>query len=230
MFSLDEVRSFTFGHPEEVISELTSRFKKDAEGALRIWHVTYNELSANLAIWEITDRTRAMAVFLHSAAYSLQVALFLIARGLPTPFGNLMRQYGEATAMALLCADPDSGVLKRYLADKRHYPYHKALERVDEAKTSKRLADTLGLDQKAWAIFKELNKFYDHHSHLSVVTMGFAQRLSDPPAAVVGPDFDPAKFKLYRDDFKRLRTACESFRALVRSIDSVMPKKAADAA
>ena len=55
--------------------------------------------------------------------------------------------------------------------------------------------------------------------------MGFAQRLSkESQAAVIGPDFDPAKFKIYRDEFRRLRSACDSLEMLVKAIDKSLSK------
>jgi hypothetical protein len=224
-FTLVEVREMILGEPLATIAEFRSRFKKDLEQFLKSWHRLYALLTSRAVEWQPGERRTAVATFLHSAAYSLNASAFVLVRGLPSPFGNLMRQYGEATAMALLCADPATGVLELYVADKKNYPYRKALQRVEESRTSAKLAKSLGLDAAAWASFKRITKFYDQHSHLSVITMGFAQRLSkENPGAVIGPDFDPAKFKIYRDEFRRLRSACDSLEMLIRAIDKPMSK------
>ena len=125
--------------------------------------------------------------------------------------------------MALLCADQSTGILKLYTADKKHCPYRKALQRVEEAKNSKKLpsrwASTAPLGWPSNAL---------PHSMIIIATClpsrwGFSQRLSEAePGAVIGPDFDPAKIKIYRDEFRTLRCAPESLESLVTAIDRAL--------
>src|SRR5690242_15037331 len=49
-------------------------------------------------------RTAMVATFCYTAVNSLLTSLHLLVSGLVVPSGNLMRHYGEAVAMALLCS------------------------------------------------------------------------------------------------------------------------------
>ena len=67
--------------------------------------------------------------------------------------------------------------------------------------------------------------FLHDHSLLSVVSIGFAQRLSTKnPPAVIGPDVDPVKVKIYRDECRRLGSACDLLGILVKALDRVLSK------
>ena len=225
VFTKDQVGSIILDHPAREIELFRSHFNKDIKTTIDTWHRLYNFLARSVLRWDEVERARAVATFLNAAAVSLLDALFLHVRGFTGPAGNLMRQYGEATAMALLCADKSTGVLERYLSDRKNYPYRKALQRVEESSTSAALRKSLGLDVKAWGLFKDITKFYDRHSHVSVVTLGLRLRIGKESGVVVGPDYDPSKFKVYRVEFRRVRSATEVFFVLIKAIDSHMPKK-----
>ena len=52
-------------------------------------------------------------------------------------------------------------------------------------------------------------------------------RLGKHKGVVVGPDYDPSKFKVYRVEFNRVRSATQTLFVLVRALDAYMPKKPA---
>ena len=67
--------------------------------------------------------------FLYSALDCIATSTKLLLMGMAIPAGNLMRQFGEACAMALLCSHQDLDVVQR-LQSEHGYPTHKAIDAI----------------------------------------------------------------------------------------------------
>jgi len=77
-----------------------------------------------------TKRSATTEAFLFAATNSLVTSLSLLVTGRIVPAGNLMRHYGEATAMALLCCHKQIPEYERFHSSPERYPIHKAMNRV----------------------------------------------------------------------------------------------------
>ena len=62
--------------------------------------------------------------FLFVGMNNLLTAVHLLASGFSLPFGNLMRHYGEASAMALLLSHPETHIFEKLDKDPGRFPVH----------------------------------------------------------------------------------------------------------
>ncbi len=133
--------------------------------------------------------------------------------------------------MALLCAAEETGVLERYLADRKKYPIHKAVDRLLQDKTAKVLQAKVGFESKGWSAFKRTMSLFEHHSHSGVVALGFHVRFGTKAGGIiVGTEYDPQKFGVYRHELKFRAVAATHLRHLVRGLDPVMRSSSQGAA
>ena len=133
--------------------------------------------------------------FLFGAFNSLVTSCHLLISGFPIPAGNLMRHYGEAAAMALLCSHHDIHVVEQLNKDKK-FAVQKAVQNVQ--KNAKRLK----INRKAWKGFEDITKWYDHYSHASVFSLATLTIFSRPGTVILGSGFDDEKQKRYRNEIE----------------------------
>jgi hypothetical protein len=183
----------------------------------------YTAFGDALPMWPKTNRCRTVGQFVHVAGNSLVQSLSLLVAGMGAPSGNLMRHYAEALAMALLCTVEETGVLERYLGNRRTYPIHKALDRLTQEKTAKLLATRVGFDGKAWSRFKHMMSLFDHHSHSGIVTVGYHQRLGKKTGGIIiGTAYDSHKFAIYRHELKFRAAAASHLKHILHVLDPLM--------
>jgi hypothetical protein len=136
--------------------------------------------------WPKTERSEWVRLFLHVAANNLTSAVHLLVSGYPVPAGNLLRQFAEAVAMAMLICDSQSQVLELFLKDQEKYPVDGAINKILQKKQQKRLIELLGLDTDAWQQFKKMTGFYGFHSHASVLSVLFSIKVEWPNVPIIG--------------------------------------------
>jgi len=201
----------TFGRTVRVIA-------KDATRA----HVRLERLAATVVQHERIDH---VIQFLHVALNNVITSTGLLVEGYPLPSGNLMRQYGEATAMVLLFLDHKSGVLDVYRRDPVRYRVDGALSQVDKQRgVADRLRLLLGLDRTRWQAFMKVSHFYHRFSHAGAVSTIFHFPLGKANRIIIGAHYDPAKWKATRLELRRRRTALKSLDTLVRILFHVLPR------
>ena len=142
--------------------------------------------------------------FLYSALDCIATSTKLLLMGMAIPAGNLMRQFGEACAMALLCSHQDLDVVQR-LQSEHGYPTHKAIDAI----TTKKNRDVLDVDAEGWETFTEITKWYSRFSHAS--RMGVAANLlfGDEGGYLIGGGFDEEKTEEYRKELRLRGSACQ---------------------
>ena len=172
-----------------------------------------------------TDQTRAVFMFLHVALNSAISSTSILIEGYPLAAGHLMRHYAEATAMAMLCADPGSGVLEAYKMDPQRYPVQKALTRLLRHDVANRLRGLIGFNSKGWEVFSKISNFYDEFSHAGAFSMSFHFPLSKKGTVIVGAYFDHAKKRAIGIRINRLRSAIKVLRPTIRALARVLPRK-----
>jgi hypothetical protein len=104
-----------------------------------------------------------------------------------------MRQFAEASAMAMLCADPTNGVFEKYQADRRHYPVHKSLDLVTTKRVAPSLQNLLGMDRERFQQFARDMRLFDHHSHASALSLSYLVMFTKRGGLVLGSQVDPTK-------------------------------------
>ncbi len=144
-------------------------------------------------------RIGTVTAFVYTAANSLLTSVQLLLAGMLIPSGNLMRQYGEATAMALLCSSPALDVFDRVDGSPKTFPVHESLTLV----ARKRALRALQIDGKAWQGFMSITKFYNDLSHPSVLALYSQFMFAKRGWLILGGEFDQGKLKEYRIELTR---------------------------
>lgn len=147
------------------------------------------------------------------------VSLFLV--GLQLPSGNLMRQYSEATAMALLCSHPKIDTLARLRSDPHSFPYHKAIEIVSRER-NRRLLDLKGPE---WKAFGKIAQFYDRFSHASFFALASRTMFGQKGKLILLGEFDPEKLEPYRIELRRRESAAKVLANLMDYLSERLPPK-----
>jgi len=169
----------------------------------------------------LDDRSAHVQAFAFTALNSLITSTNLLLSGLQLPSGNLMRQYGEASAMALLCSHPSIDVLARMRKDPHSFPYQNAIEIVGR-KRNRRL---LGLKAPEWKTFGNIGKFYDRFSHASFFAIASQTMFGQPGMLIVLGEFDPEKIEPYRIEMRRRKTAATVLGHLMDYLSERLPQK-----
>lgn len=133
--------------------------------------------------------------FLFNAFNSSLTSCHLLMSGLLAPSGNLMRHYGEACAMALLCSHHAIDVIVRLIQDPAIFPVHKAVQLVRKPSNMRVLRISAG----AWTSFETITKWYDQYSHASAFSLATQQIFGGHGGVIIGSEFDDAK----RDDYQK---------------------------
>ena len=126
-----------------------------------------------------------------------------------------MRQFGEAIAMAMLCAEPTNGTFERYSELGERYPFHKAVMRVGNAT----IRQKLGITPDGWAAFQRVTSLYDRFSHASIFSVAGHILLDRPGSVVLGGEFDPGKRFMYELELRRMRSAAQSALAAIQVVE-----------
>lgn len=177
---------------------------------------------------DIDDRIRGdlraatVTAFFFTALNSLVQSTQLLLVGMLVPSGNLMRQYGEASAMAVLCSASGLDIFERFSENRTTFPVHDSLG-ILKRKTTRRV---IPLDPDAWDRFAELTKFYDKFSHPTSLAVASQFMFGATGMLSLGGEFDPAKVDQYRIEIERRRSASEVLGELAGYLVGVGPKVA----
>ena len=160
------------------------------------------------AVWSafqsLRDFTRSVSpdqravwveVLLLYAFNSLLTSSHLLISGLLIPSGNLMRQYGEAAATALLTSHPLIDTLDVLEADPTKVNFRGSINKVKKT----RYHELLDVTPEGWKKFSEITKWYDRYSHVSALGVSAQTMLEGSGAVVIGAEFDPSK----RDGYQK---------------------------
>lgn len=148
--------------------------------------------------------------FIFSAFNNSFVSCHLFISGFMVPAGNLMRQYAEASAMALLCSHHSIDVLKRFHQDPTKFPVQDAVQLVRK----RRNTDLLKINAQGWASFEAISKWYDKYSHASYLTFADQIVFATPGSIILGGKFDDGKSEAYRKELGLRVSAMEQLNKL----------------
>jgi hypothetical protein len=130
------------------------------------------------------------------------------------PAGHLMRQYGEATAMALLCSSPDLDTFSRLEQSPGEFPAHDSLRLVNRRRTRA----LLDISADAWQEFMVISGFYDKYSHASELALASQFMFSRSGWLAIGGEFDDAKRPQYQIELRRRVSASHVLTGLTQEL------------
>jgi hypothetical protein len=148
--------------------------------------------------------------FLYIAFNNLFTAFQLLTSGLQVPAGNLMRQYGESLAMALLFSHREINAYERFAQNPSHFPAKTAVDLVN----NNRNRQLLGIHQEGWKSFREITKFYNDFSHPSQISIA-STHMFENGGRQLGAEVDSEKFDYYE------REVSLGISAAMRLIDAI---------
>jgi hypothetical protein len=166
-------------------------------------------------------RAAWVEAFAFAAYNAAMTSSNLLLAGLLIPSGNLMRHYGEATAMALLCAHTDTQVLEQIEKDRR-YNVQRAVAKVKQAKNRRRLR----IDAKGWETFERITSWYDQYSHSSVFAV--ASLHINAGGMTLITEFDEGKTGSYAGELTLRASAFRKLRDLVPNLNQLVREAQAE--
>jgi len=102
LLSVEEVRAILFSGNEEIRQNFLQHFGPEINDFASEMVRSYNRLQEMAPRIPFDKRSAWVDEYLFAAFNSLLTSFHLLISGFNIPAGNLMRHYGEATAMALL--------------------------------------------------------------------------------------------------------------------------------
>jgi len=223
--SQGEIRSILLRDHSSARAKFVDHFPKEIDAiSLALVDVFNRYRDLDVAVGQ-NIRIATVTAFVFTAANSLVTSVQLLLSGMLIPSGNLMRQYAEASSMALLCSSPALDAFDRFSKNPKTFPVHDSLILV----ARKHAQRALSVDGPKWKQFMELTKFYDQLSHSTVLALYSQFMFSSPGWLTVGGEFDPGKTKEYGIELTRRVSAAQVLAAmaqeLVHRIPSMTPPK-----
>ena len=216
-----QVRSLLLSDHSSTRAQFVASFEPEIVGlseAVTAALASYRDLDDQVA----TDlRVATVTAFVFTAINAIVSSSQLLLSGMLIPAGNLMRQFGEATAMALLCSSPKLDYYNRFKASPKTFPVHDAVG-FAARKTARR---ELAIDEAAWLRFADINKFYDRFSHPTQLAIASQFMFSSKGMLIVGGEFDVAKTDQYRIELTRRRSAAETLASATQALVAIFLKR-----
>lgn len=211
LLSVKQVQVILFSGNEETRQKFLQHFGSEIDNFVSQIVRAYNRLEEMSFRVPYDKRSAWVDEYLFAAFNSLLTSFHLLVSGFNIPAGNLMRHYGEATAMALLLSHRQIDTFD-LLEKQLRFPVQKALSIVKR----KRNAQLLGVSQQGWEKFIEITSFYDQYSHPSVFAAASTHVFSSPGSRQIGGEFDLEKTMAYQ---KEIRLAGSAAKRLFETIE-----------
>jgi hypothetical protein len=194
----DQFRAAIVGSNDEARLQFASRFTPGIDNFVSVAYKAYVRIQGMESRVPYELRSAWVYHFLFEALNNLITAFHLQISGLAVPAGNLMRQYAECVAMALLCSHRQINTFEQLQQQQEAFPVHKALDFVSR----KRNLQLLSIEPGAWARVIEINAFYSKLSHPTVVATAATQIFAQPGMRALAGSFDEAKLDFYEHEMK----------------------------
>jgi hypothetical protein len=195
ILSAKKIRAILFSGNKDTRKEFLQHFGSEIDNFVSAISRSYIRLEEMPPRVPHDKRSAWVNEFLFAAFNSVLTSFHLLISGFNIPSGNLMRHYGEATAMALLLSHRQINAFDLLEKDSR-FPVHKALDIVKR----KRNAELLGVSERGWKKFIEITSFYDQYSHPSLFAVASTHFFSLPGSRQVGGGFDLEKKDSYQKE------------------------------
>ena len=216
------------GSDEATLDEFRERFDGQIETFLDNVTAAYDRLTHLTSAAQGDVRAAWVETFGYSALDNLVTSMRLLIRGLVVPAGNLVRQFGESSAMVLLCSHHAIDVVERLEAaleaepeaEVRKFPIRAAPRMVARTRNS----ELLGIGEEGWTGFQEITKWYDRFSHTSLVGLGNLYSFSKSNTFFIGGGFDSAKQAEYEKEILLRSSAAARLSELFEHVEPIMLK------
>ena len=219
--SESDIHGLLLSDHSSVRAKFVARFPqeiKEVSTSLSQSYSAYRRLEARV---RLDKRAAYVQAYVYSAFNSLLTSSNLLLSGLQLPSGNLMRHYGESTAMALLCSHPQINTFELLEKNEDTFPFSTSLELVARERNRK----LLDLKGPEWRTFREISKFYDRFSHASWFAIASQFVFSQPGMLAVLGEFDEDKVSAYEVELRRRNSGARVLRAMVDHLAERLPPR-----
>ncbi len=211
----DDLKKTLFSSNDEVRARFNEHFPEGIANFLDEADRAYSRLREFTKAVKADKRAAWAEFFLFSAFNSVMTSCHFLISGFMAPSGQLMRHYGEATAMALLCSHHSIDVLQRIEQDPKKVSVDAAVGMVKK----RRNAELLGINPEGWAVFQKITKWYDKLSHATVFSLQTQRMFDQPGIFILGGEFDPGKLDEYKKELGLRISAMHLLAELVGAIE-----------
>jgi len=179
-----------------------AEFGRLIEAFIGTFHHAYTRFGLMASRVPAGKRAGWVQMFLFGALNSIFTSVQLLLSGHQLSSGNMMRQFGEAVAMVLLCSHPKIDTFDRFDAHPKEFPVHKAVQNV------KKNIQLLGLSEAGWEDFQKITFSFHPYSHASAFALSSLLSLSTPRNLILGGRFDYDKIVFYEKELRLTISAC----------------------
>lgn len=216
----EQISKFIFSGDQKTRNHFIQHFGTEIELFTDAIVVAYQRIMKLESTVPHTIRSAWVWMFLFYAFNSLLTSFHLLISGFIVSSGNLIRQYGESIAMALLCSQSLIKVFDRFNSDQGQFPIHKALSMVRQKQNTR----LLNLNRSGREGFEEITKRYDYYSHASSLSIAHLHPFDKPDQMVIGCEYDPVKVGVYKDEIRRRISACNRLFETVEQVERHLRK------
>ena len=187
--TVEQIRRALISDNGDVRERFRREFPSEIEVLAHELHRTYGRLRQFTKSVSVDKRAAWVEMFLLAAFNSVLTSAHLLLSGFLIPAGNLMRQFGEACAIAMLASHRKIKMLERLESDSSKVWAGKSVREVEQAENQ----ELLGIDPDGWARFAKITHWYNRYSHASALVLASLNLFDRPNTLVVGAEFDGAK-------------------------------------
>ena len=206
--TVEQIRRALISDNGDVRERFRREFPSEIEVLAHELHRTYGRLRQFTKSVSVDKRAAWVEMFLLAAFNSVLTSAHLLLSGFLIPAGNLMRQFGEACAIAMLASHRKIKMLERLESDSSKVWAGKSVREVEQAENQ----ELLGIDPDGWARFAKITHWYNRYSHASALVLASLNLFDRPNTLVVGAAFDGGKIDAYRKELRLRSSAAECLR------------------
>ena len=203
--TVEQIRRALISDNGDVRERFLEEFPSEIESVAHELYLTCRLLKQFTKSVSKDQRAAWVEMFLFAAFNSVLTSAHLLLSGFLIPSGNLMRQFGESCAIAMLASHGKINMLERLESDATQVWAGKSIREVEQAKNQ----ELLGIDPDGWASFAKITRWYNRYSHASALVLASLNLLDRPNTLVVGAEFDGEKVGAYRKELRLRSSAAE---------------------
>jgi len=159
---------------------------------------------------EIDKRPAYVKGYFYKATQDLISAFNIFISGYIVPPGNLMRQFFESVAMAILLSCPTLKYFEKFCKDYKTFPINKVFSYIDNN------IDHFEINPEAWKSLVKIKDCYHAFSHSTLFAMSTGAVIGSAESMVIlGSYFDSGKMKHYTLEIKRMISAAQSLKNII---------------
>ena len=209
--TVEQIRRALISDNGDVRARFLKEFPSEIESAAHELYLTCRLLKQFTKSVSADQRAAWVEMFLFAAFNSVLTSAHLLLSGFLIPSGNLMRQFYEACATALLASHREIDMLARLENNAKRVRAGESVRKVGKPRNQ----ELLSIDPNGWERFAKIRCWYNNYSHTSVLALASVNLFDRPNMLMVGSAFDGEKVDEYRQELRLRSSAAECLRDVI---------------